>query len=288
MNPRTSGKYGCAVLAGLACFATSTASAQSSAPPSTAYAQGLLDNPFVIDAGTFIMSSNIKASLDNGSADNPEINFDDTFGKSNRTSRVRLDATWRINPRHHLRFGYFDDSRGRKNVLDHEVVWGNETYRVGGEVKADTSVKVYELSYEYAFVRQPTYEINGSAGLHYTDLSGVADVLNPDGSVDSGKFSAETASASAPLPVIGVRAGWVVAPQVYLDAQAQLFKVNLNGVDGHWSDLRVGGIWMFSPHLGVGLGYNRFDAKVTMEKTDFKGRANLNYSGLQAYLTATF
>ncbi len=61
-------------------------------------------------------------------------------------------------------------------------------------------------------------------------------------------------SVSAPLPVIGVRAGWVVAPQVYLDAQAQYFKAKVDDIDGSVLDLRAGATWMFSQNFGVGRG----------------------------------
>ena len=52
--------------------------------------------------------------------------------------------------------------------------------------------------------------------------------------------SIKKGDVSAPLPVIGIRAGWVVAPNVYLDAQGQYFKANISGYDGSVTDLRAG------------------------------------------------
>ena len=98
----------------------------------------------------------------------------------------------------------------------------------------------------------------------------------------------KSSSLPAPLPVIGLRGGWVVAPQWYLDAQATFFKVNVDGYDGHWADLRLGATWMFSRHMGVGLGYNRFTTRVDVNRSDFNGRLNFGYSGVQAYLTGSF
>jgi hypothetical protein len=88
--------------------------------------------------------------------------------------------------------------------------------------------------------------------------------------------------------VIGLRGGWVVAPNWYVDAQGQYFQAKVGEVDGSISDLRVGATWMFSRHLGLGMGYNRFYTKLDFAKESFNGRMKFGYSGLQAYLTGTF
>ena len=114
-----------------------------------------------------------------------------------------------------------------------------------------TSLKIAELAYEYAFIRQPTFELSGSFGVHYMDvsikLSGDAIVTDSNGNSIAVSGSTKKGDVSAPLPVIGIRAGWVVAPNVYLDAQGQYFKANVSGYDGSVTDLRAGATWMFTP-----------------------------------------
>jgi hypothetical protein len=256
-------------------------------------AQGLLDNRFVFNAGVFVHTTKTKASLNGQAAQNPEIDFDKTFGKADDSSRARLDALWRITPRHHVRIMYFDNSNTYSRVLAEDVPWGDYIFKAGTSAKYENQFKVWELAYEYAFVRAPSYEVAATLGAHVTDislkLSGRADVLDPDGNVISTEFSTRSGDATAPLPVIGIRAGWVVAPQWYLDAQAQIFKVKINEFDGNWSDLRVGATWMFHRNFGIGLGYNRFSTRLDIsKKPEFDGQLKLGYSGLQAYLTGTF
>jgi hypothetical protein len=259
---------------------------------SSGNAQGLLNNSWVFNAGAFVLGTDIKGSLNGQSVNNPEVNFDDTFGKASDATRIRLDGLWRINPNHHLRFMYFDNTVTRNRVIDRDIAWGDNTFHAGGNVEAKTSSKVYELAYEYAFMRRPTYELAGSIGVHYMDLSlrmsGNGTITNPDGTVTSGQFESKQGNVPVPLPVLGLRGGWVVAPDWYIDAQAQLFKLNYNGINGNWSDLRVGGTWMFSRNFGIGLGYNRFYTHVDLDKSGFNGNLKFGYSGLQAYLTGTF
>ena len=119
-------------------------------------------------------------------------------------------------------------------------------------------------------------------------LSGNATVTDSSGNSTTVSGSTKKGDVSAPLPVIGLRAGWVVAPQVYLDAQGQYFKANISGYDGSVTDLRAGATWMFTPNLGLGVGYNRFNAHVKTEKNDFDGRIKVGYSGFLLFLTGAF
>ncbi len=258
-----------------------------------AQAQGLLDNPFVVNLGVYVLRTDVKGNLNgNAAGSNNEVNFDRDFGKPGDASRARFDGLWRINPKHHLRFLYFDNDQTREKTLDRTIEWGDYTFTAGGDLKTKVKYEVYELAYEYAFLRQPQYEVNASFGLHVehfnTRMTGSGTITDSTGATKPFSGQTEGNSVSAPLPVIGLRGGWVVAPQWYLDGQVQFFKVNVNGIDGNWTDLRLGGTWMFSKNLGVGLGYNRFYTHVGVDKTNFNGNLKFGYQGAQLYLTGTF
>ena len=278
----------------LLCSLLAAGAAGSALAQSSSGAQGMLDDRWVLNAGAFVFGSSLKANLNGQSSTNPEVNFDDTFGKADDATRVRADLLWRITPKHHLRFMYFDNSVTRSKELAEDVLWGDYTFGKGSRADLKTDFKVYELAYEYAFMRSPTYELAGTVGVHYMDLavqlSGTAILTGPGCAAPPCTATATTKSSSlpAPLPVIGLRGGWVVAPDWYIDAQGQFFKIKVGEYDGYWSDLRVGATWMFSRHFGLGLGYNRFLTNVDVSKTDFNGRLKFGYSGLQAYLTGTF
>jgi len=266
----------------LAASVTSPVLAQSSVR-----AQALLDNKFVVNLGGFVVNSDVTASLNGQSTQNPEINFDETFGKDNNATRFRADALWRITPTHHLRLMYFNNNRNAARAVDRDIQWGDYTFALGTTVASEYKTQTTALSYEYAFMRQPSYEVVANVGVHYSKITLK---LSGNASVNGTPVGATTRedTLSAPLPLIGVRAGWVVSPQWYIDAQAQLFGVNVNGYDGHWSDLRFGATWMFSNNFGLGLGYDRFASNVDVDKGSFKGTANVGYSGLLLYLTGTF
>jgi hypothetical protein len=271
----------------LGAIAASSALAQEAST-----AQGLLDNSFVLNVGAFIVGSDTTASLRGQASTGTDVDFDKSFGKPADASRVRVDALWRINPKHHLRFMYFDNDVTRSKGLSQDINWGDYTYKVGANVESEVKTTVYELAYEYAFMRAPSYEIAASAGLHYSEfsmrLSGTATFTDANGNVSSASFTNQSNTVAAPLPVIGVRGGWVVSPSWYLDAQAQFFRIKVDGIDGTWTDLKLGATWMFSRHYGVGLGYNSFTTKVDIDRPGYSGSLTTGYSGVLAYLTGTF
>jgi hypothetical protein len=276
-----------AFVASLAAGAAMPALAQSSSP-----AQTLLDGKFVFNLGAFLVGTDVNARLNGQSVTNPDINFDDTFGKGHDATRWRADALWRITPTQHLRFMYFDNRATNSRVLAQDVKFGDYTFQAGSNVSAETKFNIAELAYEYAFMRGPSYEVAGTLGVHYMDLglklAGQATVTDGQGNVSELAFSTKSSSVAAPLPVIGLRAGWVVAPQWYVEAQGQFFKANVSGIDGYVTDLRLGANWMFNPNWGVGLGYNRFVVGADVNKNSFDGHLRLGYGGLQLYLTGAF
>jgi hypothetical protein len=254
-------------------------------------AQTLLDGKFVANLGGFIVGTDLKANLNGSTVNNPDIDFDKTFGDSDNT-RIRADALWRITPAHHLRFLYFNDNTSRKRVIDENLAWGDDVFTAGGEVKSKNQFKIYEFAYEYAFMKTPTFELNGTVGVHWLDMSvklkGDAIVTDSNGNQTSVSGETKKGSISAPLPVLGLRAGWVVAPNVYLDAQGQYFRAKIDNYDGRIWDLRAGATYMFSPNFGVGVGYNRFTTRVKSDKERFDGTIRLGYQGFQAFVTGAF
>ncbi|WP_298832572.1 hypothetical protein [uncultured Piscinibacter sp.] len=261
--------------------------AQSPAP-----AQSLLDADVVLNVGAFVLSTDLNARLNGRSTVNPDVDFDETFGGDGNATRVRADALWRITRQHHLRLLYFDDTRTSSRVLDEQVQWGDYTFQVGGRTELQSRLTIGELAYEYGFIHRPGFELAGSLGIHLTKihlgLSGEATVTDADGNVGQAALATTASDLSAPLPVIGLRAAWVVSPSWVVDAQGQFFKVRVNGYDGTVSDLRLGATWMYNRHFGVGAGYNRFSTKVDVSREAFNGRLRMGYSGLLVHLTGVF
>src|SRR5688572_2097494 len=171
-----------------------------------------LDASFIFDAGTFLVSTDTEVRLD-GTATvgnrGTDINYDQTFGIGD-ADRFRADAFWRFRERHGLRGAFFQNNRTGSRTLDREVTFGNVTYPISAAVTAESNTTIAQLSYEYAFLRRPNYEVAASFGVHYIDLE--FKVTGATGQVRQD----QEASTQAPMPLIGLRGIWRLTDHFYV------------------------------------------------------------------------
>ena len=268
---------------------TSQGVAVSVERPSTP-AQALLTDPYAVSLGVFLVNTNITAELNGRTSSGSSV--DQKLDTGGDYTRYRADLLWRINPKHHVRFFYFRAQQSNTRTLDKPFDWGDYHFQANASLTAEPRLNVYELNYEYTFMRRPDYEISASAGVHYMDMrfkfSGQATVTDANGVNSSASFQTTESNLPAPFPVIGLRAGWAVSPHWVLDAGVQVLKFHYDGYDGRWSDLRLGATWMFHRHFGVGVAYNRFWVNVDIDRDKFNGSLALGYTGPQAFVTGTF
>ncbi|MEO8307498.1 MAG: hypothetical protein ABI616_05610 [Pseudomonadota bacterium] len=88
--------------------------------------------------------------------------------------------------------------------------------------------------------------------------------------------------------MFGLRGLWALAPNWYIDAQAQYFQLKIDNIDGRVTDLRAGLTWMVTRHVGIGAGYNQFVTTVNAERDAFTGGLKWHYSGAQIFITGSF
>ena len=165
----------------------------------------LLKNPFYVSLSTFIVNTDTKVQLDGDTTTGTDVNLEHTFG-DDTANRFRLDAFWRFAERHKIRAFGFQARAKRSATISEQIDWGDVTFPIGADVALDRKFSIYELAYEYAFLRKEKIELSGSAGLHWTTLS-----VNLSANLDDPNNPGETLRASdtaridVPLPVFGFR-----------------------------------------------------------------------------------
>lgn len=119
------------------------------------------------------------------------------------------------------------------------------------------------------------------------DLGLNATLTGPSGSV-TGNLS-EAATTTAPLPVVGLRALWQLPHDLYVTAQAQYFRVEIDPYSGSLTDLKATFAWQATDHLGIGIGYNDFGFRFDLDdEGKFNGRLRWDYAGALAFVTIVF
>jgi len=241
-------------------------------------APDFLNDRFHVGLGSYIVNTDTELQLDGAAGAGTPVNWEETFGGGD-TTRFRIDGQWRFADRHKARFMVFNSSRSESATLNEDIDFGGETYPVNARVDAEFQFDIYELAYEYAFLRRDTYEVAASFGVHYTTLTAE---LKAKASTSSGTISAdlkEEGSVDLPLPVFGLRGTWGLPHNFWLDAGAQYFALSIDEYDGSVQDYRVGLIWQPKKWLGIGLGYNVFRVDVDVDRKNFKGSLDWQYDG---------
>jgi len=247
-----------------------------------------LTDRFNVQLGGFLLSTETKIRVDgtlNGQ-NNPgtEIDSERDLGLKD-SDRFRIDAYWRIAPKHKIRLMYFDTSNAADKTLERTIEFQGDQYDVGLDVHAKTKTQVVELAYEYSFLKRDTYDLSGSFGIHnlkfQTSLGGELNG-NPLPNLQN------TAEANGPLPVVGLRGVWRFNDQFYIDAMAQYFAISFDQYDGSITDLTASAVWQFSQHFGVGAGWNSFTTRVDVDGDNFHGMLRWRYGGARIFLTASF
>lgn len=251
---------------------------------------GPLHDRFELSLGTYFYASstNVRADAIDGENIGSEINLERAFDFDDETV-LRAEGLWRFFPRHKLRFMYFESNRVAENTISEEIDFDGELFPIDALVRAEFDTRIIELAYEYVFVQRDDWELGASLGVHNVKFATVlgAEIDAGEGGEISGELRGDV-KTNAPLPVFGLRGTWNVWKDLYLQAQAQYFKVSIDAYDGEIVDAQATLLWNFSRHFGAGIGYNYFRTEVDVEDDDLRGRLRWSYDGAQIFVRAAF
>jgi len=203
------------------------------ATPALAEGPDPLENPFHVSLGTFLVNSDTEVQVDGKLNTGTPVDWEKTFGDEGDQTRVRLDGSWRFAKRHKLRAMIFSTSRTDSREFEREIEWDDEVFPVGARIKGEIDFAVYQVAYEYLFLRRESWEIGASFGIHYTTFDAkLSATVDTPGGTGSDKRSAD-ADLDAPLPVIGLHGTWGLGHDLWLDATAQFFSLSIDQYSGN-------------------------------------------------------
>jgi hypothetical protein len=260
-------------------------------PVSTAFgadAPDPLNDPFFVSLGTYLVNVDTTMRLDGATqGSGTPVDWDRTFDDASGT-QFRVDGMWRFAERHKLRALWFSTSRSKSRMIDEEIDWGDETFPVDTKVKGDINWDIYQLAYEYSFFRRDTYELSASIGAYYAafDASLSATITNPGGTTQ--RNAKVDASVDLPLPVLGLRGLWVLPYDLSLDVSGQWFSLSIDEYDGNLQDYRATLTWQPNRWLGIGVGYDWFQAHGDVDASNFKGDLDWTFQGPMIYYSVLF
>ena len=248
----------------------------------------MLGDTFHISLGTFIVDTDTTLRLDGEAGEQgKDIDWEKNFGEGD-AYRFRLDAYWRFADRHKLRALVFSSSRGGSKTFDEDINWGGETFPASATIDGEFKFSIYELAYEYAFMRRENYELAASFGLHYTDYEASlgATVTGTGGAAN--RRIERGGSVGAPLPVVGLRGTWLLSQTFSIDVSGQFFALTYGDIDGNLQDYRVLLNWQPKTLAGSGHRLRPLLLDVDVDSSNFRGKMDWAYQGPMIFYSASF
>lgn len=231
-----------------------------------------------------VLSSDLVFGIEG--ADNQSINAEDTLGLDSTLSVFQIGALYRPGEsrRNQLDFSYAGFHRDGSAVLTQEIEIGGITYPVGANVESVFNFDIFSATYSYALVQNERARIALGLGLYVMPLEYDLNIQT------SGQNTfIEGGDTTLPLPVIGVRAEFLLVRNLYLNTSIDGMYAEISDFRGALVDFNLALEYRPWKHVGFGVGYNYFYGGLEGQDSsdypgvDFVGSVTVRYSGVLVY-----
>lgn len=231
------------------------------------------------------MNTNVRF----GSGVGLDIDAEKLLGMESTNAVLRLDGHWRFsqNRRHRLDLSWFTIRRqANRTVLEDFEIEDENGNKIpipaGSHVDSYLNIDIYQLAYSYSFFQDDRIDLAAQIGVY---VAPIGFGFTASGIVDEN----ESKRVTAPLPIVGFRGDFAIAPKWYLRSGTQVFYLAIDDFKGTMLDARAAVEYLPWDHVGVGLGFDFFQFQIESDGSgdyplvDFNGSARFQYSGLMLY-----
>ncbi|MBZ4033959.1 hypothetical protein K6T82_04230 [Flavobacterium sp. 17A] len=238
---------------------------------------------FKVTAGAFfpINNTEVQVGSNNGTFGNL-IDFEKDLGFNKSTVSFFGAFEWRISRRSRLGSEYYYLGRNSSKTLEKEIEFRDHVYPVNATVSAFMNNHIGRITYSYAFISKPKYEIGALIGAHvlFTDVG-----MRLEGATIETEYR-DNFDFTAPLPDIGVWGEFVLGRKLGLYANFNYFAIKINDFDGRLLSYNLSLLYNVYENFSLMAGYTGLNVRVDMEKERLNGFFKWGYNG--PTLTATY
>ena len=260
-----------------------------------AQAVGFGEETVSIKLGTFLSDFDTTATL-SGPNGGTSVNLEDALGLDDQQATFRGELGWRFAPRHRVVLGYYDFERSSVGMSSSsftvDTPEGTYVFDANATITTEFDWRLIPISYAYSFYKTDDLELSASVGVHWFDatigFTGSATVTPPGGVPTPVASAAEAETASGPLPVFGLQAGYAITPKWVVGGHLSYFGLEYDEYSGSLVDARLDTEYWFTDNFSVGLGYTWYNIDFAKEKGPYKVGIDYLYNGLEAFVGFRF
>ncbi len=246
---------------------------------------GALDT-WSVALGGFDLDVDANVRVDGATADGDEIDLSRDLGLDKRSGIGYFSVGWRPFENHQFDFSYYGDEATGSRTIDREITIDDETFQIGATLDTTLGYDAYDLTYTWWVHSRPNqaFGINLGAINYSLDLDVRAEALSGEQSVER----SASASADLPAPKIGISYRRAFAKGWRFSADVSAFTAAIGNVDADVLDTNAGIEYFPWENVGARMQYSVSRIRADTEKSDFDGKVDLEFSGLQLQLVGRF
>jgi len=245
----------------------------------SAYHPVLSDN-FIFSAGAFRSDNALKIRADGTLDIGDNIDFGESVGVDRSSTLAYVQLRWNFGSERKwsLAGQYFASDTSGDATLKEDVDWQDIKFREGTFVDGGIKFEVARLFLSRSFVKNEQHDFGAGLGIHNLDLSAYigGEIMIND---DTTGYRRENASTSQLLPNLGAWYNFSPASRWLLHGRLDWISADLGKVDGTLWNTNVGVNFQAWRHVGFDLSYQYFNLDFVVDKGDWRGGADITYSG---------
>lgn len=221
-----------------------------------------------------------ESSADQGT----ELVAEDDLGLEDKPKQARIEMIIRMRERNRLRVDYYKLTRYGDTVLDREIVFGDDTFRVNDRVQTILDWRELGLTYTRSIFLRERFEIGVGLGIALLEAKARGEVRAQN--------ILEEENGVAPYPTFALDGTWRISTRWSLNLRGQTFTAHSHDVEATKSDYHGDIQYRWRRNFTVGLGYSSLRIKADVLPTGEPGRQtgflDQDISGPELFLRASF
>lgn len=240
---------------------------------------------YFVSMGVYSLRPSTTVRLDSHSGTlGTTIDFESDLGLDGAKVSAAGAFSVRFGARHRLELEYFELARNGFREVRRQIRFGERTYEAGLRLETFFDTDVLRLGYAYSFMRNEKSELGVQAGLHVTEIETGMRISTL---LTAGQ-SEQSASATAPLPVIGLQGAHELSTRWTMRGRLQLFRLEAEDYSGALNHVMLAVEHATFPRVGIGFAVDYFEMDVDSTEATFRGAVKLEFSGPRLYAHAHF
>ena len=238
---------------------------------------------WMIRAGAYVVDgSNTQVSVNSDVGGlGTTIDYQRDLGGEDGDTIPRVDAYYRFNDKHRIDFTTFSISRRGERTLAIDIDLGDQDFTFGETVNSEIDYALYRLGYGYSFYHSPETELTFTVGLNLTEYDLKFEL-------DDGSKS-ESAGVTVPLPVVGLRMGYLITPKWLVRYVSEAFFIEIDDAfRGAIINFELSTEYRIFKNFALGVGLARIGINAEVDDDKWRGQVTDSYRGYTAYGTLYF